>query len=524
MIFAFGDLELDIPRGELRSNDAALPIEPRAFKLLCMLVENNERLVSKEELIEKVWDGRIVSDTAISTGIKAVRKALGDDGEKQEFVKTVRGRGFRFTARVRRIRTESDNRLSVDDTSSASQAKRNEAETVDRPSIAVLPFRLIGHTDAYSAIADAIPAELIASLSRLRWLWVLARGSTFRFRNRETELNEIRESLGTNYLLSGIVEIFGKNVAVAVELVDTRTAAVIWADRFPSKIDDIHETRSQIADQVIAALEIRIPLHEAEKARLRSPEDLDAWSAYHVGLQHMYRFNQKDNEVAAHFLETATNRDPRFARAFAARSFASFQSAFLRYSGDTETDKALALRFAEKSVELDPLDPFCNFNLARTHWLNGNPDGGLELLNRSVQLSPNFAQGLYARAWTDVMAGRGTAARTTATTAIALSPLDPLLYAMQATLGLSYLLEGNYKHAADWAEKGARAPGAHFLIGAIAVAAHQLNGNESMANYWAENIRSRRSDVSAEHFFNAFPFSDMPARKKIGAALAKSGL
>lgn len=523
MIFVFDQFELDLQRGELRHSNTEVPLEPRAFSLLCLLVENHDRLVTRDEIIEKAWDGRIVSDSAISTGIKSVRKALGDDGVSQKYVRTIRGRGLRFVARVRILPTH--NAVAVGaEPADEPKIQTAQPEAIHRPSIAILPFSLLGYSDTYSAIADAIPAELISSMSRLRWLWVVARGSTFRFRSRDVDVDAIRETLGANYCLTGVVEIFGKNIAIAVELVDTRSRIVIWSERFPSKIDDIHETRTSIVSHVIAALELHIPLQEANRARLNAPEDLDAWSEYHIGLQHMYRFNQNDNAIAAGHFERATTLDPRFARAFAARSFTSFQDAFLKYSPDSGRSKDDARRFAEKSVELDPVDPFSNFNLARTFWLVGSPDGGIEMLERAVQLSPNFAQGFYARAWTDVMAGRGATARTSVTTAIALSPLDPFLYAMQSTLGISHLIEGDYEQAAHWAERGARAPGAHFLIGAIAAAAHQLNGDAAMTKYWVENVRKRRKDVSAEHFFTAFPFSDEKFRLKLAKALQEAGI
>jgi TolB-like protein len=381
----------------------------------------------------------------------------------------------------------------------------------------------VGFSETFSAIGDAIPTELISSLSRLRWLRIIARGSSFRFRNRDTDLDAVRETLGVAYCITGAVEIFGSKLAVVVELIDATTHSVVWSERIPSRIHDVHEIRAQIVRDVIGALELHIPLNEAEKARLISPSALDAWGEYHIGLQHMYRFNRTDNEVAAAHFERAAVLDPHFARAFAARSFTSFQSAFLKYSPDPRKDAENARRFAERSVEIDSLDPFGNFNLARTHWLDGDPDGGLALLARAIEVNPNFAQGHYARAWTDVMAGRGEAARASVDTALGLSPLDPFLYAMQATRGFACLIQGDYAGAAEWAERGARSPASHFLIGAIAVAAHRLHGDLDRANYWTRNVRARRADASIEHFFKAFPFSDARVRQEIAAALAVQG-
>lgn len=187
-------------------------------------------------------------------------------------------------------------------------------------------------------------------------------------------------------------------LAVTVELADTRSHAVIWSDRFSGGIGDIHQIRTGISDQVISALELHIPLNEARRARLQPPETLDAWDIYHLGLQHMYRFNRADNLQAALHFEHASRLDPNFARAYAARSFTSFQSAFLKYAPDRAREVENARRFAESCLELDPLDPFGNFTLGRAHWLQGDPEAGLPWIDRAISLSPNFAQGFYAHA------------------------------------------------------------------------------------------------------------------------------
>ena len=238
------------------------------------------------------------------------------------------------------------------------QAKASEAQmpTDDtmadsgRPSIAILPFRMVGYSEAYSAIADAIPTELISCLSRLRWLTVISRGSTFRFRHDDPDLSAIHAILGAHYCLTGLVEIYGAVIAVSVELSDTRTQAVIWSERFSGTVSDVNKTRNEIVTHVISALELHVPLNEAKRARLRPPENLDAWGIYHLGLQHMYRFNKTDNQIAAGHFECATQLEPGFARAYAARSFTSFQTAFLRYTTDTTQDVSDARRFAEKCV------------------------------------------------------------------------------------------------------------------------------------------------------------------------------
>ena len=348
MHYVFGDFALDSELGELSLAGEDVQIEPRAFALLCHLLSNANRLVTKDELIEVIWDGRIVTDSAISTLVKTVRRTIGDDGKSQRLIRTVHGRGFRFVGSLtQRIpaTTKTEDRM---------QLEEPPLQT-SRPSIAVLPFKGVGDMQGWEAMADAVPAELISSLSRLKWLRVLARGSTFRFRDAVPDMAVIRTNLGAAYCLAGNVEIIGRRVSITAELSDTRDGQVIWGENFAGSIDDIHQIRTELVRLICSGLELHINNHETERARLRPPESLDAWSLYHLGLHHMYRFTAKDNAIAAGYLEKATQLDPQFARAFAARSFTSFQSVFVGYGSDRAVEVDNARRFAEKCLEIDQL-------------------------------------------------------------------------------------------------------------------------------------------------------------------------
>jgi TolB-like protein len=392
MIYLFGPFELDIASVELRKGGKMRSLEPQVFALLALLVENRERLVSKDEIIDKVWDGRVVSDAAVASRVKSARQALGDDGKSQRFIRTIHGQGYRFVADARASqgtavlhRANAGETVVVDPTGSAIQ----HLDRTARPSLAVLPFRLIGDGGRYAALAVALPAELITELSRLRWLFITARGSSFRLRTSDTEFSEIGRLLRVRYCLCGTVEVSDRSVVVAVELVDTTDGRIVWADRFSGRIDDVHAMREEIRSRVLMELEIQIPIHEAALARHSMPEDLDAWSAYHLGLQHVYRFNRVDNAAATTLFQQAVGLDPSFARAHAGLSFIHFQTAFMRYSNDIPAEINQARRFAERGVQLDPLDPFVNFTMGRTYWLEGDLDSSLIWLERATTVSPN---------------------------------------------------------------------------------------------------------------------------------------
>jgi Tfp pilus assembly protein PilF len=242
-----------------------------------------------------------------------------------------------------------------------------------------------------------------------------------------------------------------------------------------------------------------------------------------VGLQHVYRFNRADRAAARRLFEHAVARDPRFARAHAGLSFVHFQSAFLRQTDDVDGDAARARQCAERALELDPLDPFVNFTMGRSLWLTGELDTALAWLERSTALSPNYAQGVYACAWTEVISGQGLPGRDHANLAMRLSPLDPLLYGMLGTRAFSHLMLGEDADAAQWAERAARSPGAHVLIAMIAAAVHAIAGNEERARAWAANVRERSPTLGHADFFRAFPIRDAAARGRTLQALVRLG-
>ena len=519
MIYKFGEFRLDIARQELWCGAETVDVEPMALELLRLFIENHDRLVSKEEIFAALWDDRTVTDSALSTCIKSARRAVQDSGRSQSIIKTVHGKGLRWVAPFKTVDHPAE--------AAAHAIDKHEStwlEASQRPSIAILPFDALG-ADAFTKIlSEAVPHELITAISRLRWISVIARGSSFRFHTANGNLDEIRQRLAVRYCLTGSIEVLGPKVIIGVVLTDTTDGQVIWADRFKSDIADVHAVRETIIAQVIFAVEIQIPLSEAAKARLKSPENIDVWSAYHLGLQSLYRFDESENEYAVSMFEKAAALEPSFARAHAALSFAHFKTAFMHYAPDRTAAVTAARRAAERAIELDPMDPFANFSMGRSLWLVGDLNGAQSWLNRSTSLSPNFAQGIYARAWTETISGSSQLGRRLSDEARNLSPLDPLLYAMLGTRAISLAMEGRDDEAAEWANRAANAPGAHDLISLIAVISNELAGNNQEAANWARRVREHRNEISQYHFFRSFPFDDGPLRKRFSSALARHNI
>lgn len=494
MSFRFGEYVLDLEQRELRRDGARVPVEPQVLALLQHLVENRHRVVSKDELIERIWNGRIVSEAAIASRVKSARAAIGDDGASQGAIRTLHKVGFRFVAPV-------------------DVAPVAPPADAGRPSIAVLPFTAIGTAAAESVLGEALPHDLIVELSRLRWLFVIARESTFRF--ADAGLEQVRAALGVRYCVSGSVELDGRFILVTVSLSDTRSGQVVWSERYRAPSDAVHEIREQIVQAIVAALELQIVANEARQARLSAPENLDAWQAYHLGLHHLFRFDKAGNAQATGLFERAVALEPTFARAHAGLSFVSFEDAFLRFASDERRAADAAQRHADRALSEEALDPFCNLVKGRAYWLSGDLDASLPWLDRTIQLSPSYAQAKYSLAWTEAMIGQPSTARSNVDEALSLSPFDPLAYGMLGVRAFTHLTEQDWATAAQWSERAARAPGAHALIEMIAAISARLNGDEARAQVWRDSSLRRQPGLSAKTFFDAFPFRDAAARRMI---------
>lgn len=514
MIVRFGPFELDTTASQLSGPDGPVSMDPKAFDLLQFLAENVGRTITRDEMIDHVWSGRVVSDSAVATVLKLVRRAIGDDGTRQQWLKTVHGRGHRFTADVEIVRLA--NAVPTDRTSETKAPG-------GQPTIAILPFQAFSAESSLAILADAIPAEIISALSRLRWLRVLARELSFRFRSATVAPGSLRSVLGAGYALSGTVEASGRNVALGVELFDASSGAILWSDRVASRLDDLPALRHQIVEAVIAALDLQIPLNEAARARLSTTEDLDAWGAYHLGVAHAFRWTRRDNEIAAGLFSRAIALDPHFAAAFAGLSFTSFQDAFSGFVADRNSAVRAARSAAERSIELDPLDPQANSAMGRLGLLEGVDSDWDAWMERSVTLSPSYAKGHYSRGFLQVCAGLVPEAREELSLAEKLSPLDPLMGPMLGLHGLTYALEGDLDRAATLCRRGIAVGRNHMVLHVIACTIHQMAGRPDDARRMAEVVQSRRPDMTIGMFEKAVPITDPPFRRSARRALIALG-
>ncbi|MEO8018927.1 MAG: tetratricopeptide repeat protein [Pseudomonadota bacterium] len=373
-----------------------------------------------------------------------------------------------------------------------------------RASIAVMPFvDRSSDVDTRGGAGDALAYDVITRLAKLRSMFVIAQGTTFALRDRAVGPDEAGRILNVDYVVSGSVRRHGKKLTVTTDLIETRTARIVWAEVFTEKTEDALDVLDEIGNRIVASIAHEIEMVERNRAILKPPNSLDAWEAHHRGLWHMYRFNKTDNERARQFFSLAVELDPTFARAYAGLSFAHFQNAFLGWKkAAPEIDRAFDA--AGKSLMVDDRDPAAHWAMGRALWLRGSQDQSIVELERAIDLSPNYATAHYTLAFVHSQAGDPSAAISFSDHSRHLSPFDPLLFAMLAARSIGLTRLGQYEEAADWAVKAAARPNAHQHIMAITAITLGLAGRAEEANTYKARIHERVPNYAMADFLAAF--------------------
>ena len=448
MRFLFGDHSLDTERRELHRGDEPVAVEPQVFDLLTHLLRQRDRVVSKGDLLAAVWHGRIVSDATIDSRIKAARQAVGDSGGAQRIIRTMPRKGVRFVAAVQE---------------EAAAAAPNPVRPAppalpDRPSIAVLPFANMSDDPAQDHFTDGMVEDLTTNLSRLHWLFVIARNSTFAYKGRAVDARRIAEELGVRYVVEGSVRRDGDRVRVTAQLIEAETGRHVWADRYDRAVTDIFAVQDAITDTISAVLEPEISHAERERARRRPPDNLGAWELYQRGWWHLLRRNRENLAEARSLLREAVALDPNFSSAHAALAISAFWLITHGIATDADATRAELLREATLAVDLDARDPLAQSALGVAFMETGKFDEAIAAHRVATTLNPNSSLGQWCFGYALNRADRYAEALQRFDLALRLSPRDPGTWSY-LTLRASALYNlGNYAAAAAAAREATRAP------------------------------------------------------------------
>jgi TolB-like protein len=453
MLYLFEDFALDTDRRELRHGADLVPIEPRAFDLLELVVRNRARVVSKDALLEALWEGRIVSESALTTCVNAVRRAIGDSGEAQRLIKTLPRKGIRFVGAVRE-----EPRSAADASERAvGEPPKPALALPDKPSIAVLPFTNMSGDPEQDYFADGMAEEVITALSRCSWLFVIARNSSFTYKGRAVDVRQVGRELGVRYVLEGSVRRSGSRLRITGQLADATSGSQIWADRFDGDSCDVFGLQDRITETVVGALEPTLHLAEIARLQRKPASSLAAYDLYLRALQLEYQFTEESLGEAVRCLARAVEIDRAFAPAMALAAYCYAERAFQAWAADYDAEAVEAKRLANRAIELDPQNAdvlwMCAFAIGH---IGNDAVRAKELFARSLAINPNSPMALTMSCWPERILGDRAATPERLARARRLSPRDPREWMMSMSTAMMHMWDQEFPQSVAWAEKAIR--------------------------------------------------------------------
>ena len=432
MRYLFEEYAFDTDRRELHRGTDAVSITPQAFDLLEHLIRNRERVVSKDDLIKAIWNGRSVSDAALTTRLNAARDAIGDSGEEQRFIKTLPRKGFRFVGQVQEARKVAG--------LNPSDAPESAPAVPDRPSIAVLPFANMSGDPEQEYFADGMVEEITTALSRFKWLFVIARNSSFTFKGKAIDIKEVGRRLGVRYVFQGAVRKASGKVRITGQLIEAATGVHIWADRFERDMTDIFALQDEVTLAVVSAIQPKLFQAEIALATRRRPEDLTAYDLFLRAIQQAVRSTRESLAEALRLVQRALELDPGFAAAAALAGDCHMENVFRSYAIDPQFERKEAVRLMRLALILDDHDPDTLATAASiSALLVGDCEAEIEMADRAVALNPNSYHIWNRRGWVYKIAGQPEEAIRSFERAMRMSPVDPQLYSTFTGMGLAFI-------------------------------------------------------------------------------------
>jgi adenylate cyclase len=484
---------------ELRRASAPVELEPKVFDLLVYLIEHHERVISKDELLDKLWPGQVVSETALTQCVMAARKAVGDDGARQHTIKTQHGRGYRFVAAIAAPVPSAESRvpsqqeevscqhavasrqpeenqkpvlspstlLRINSIEEANGDKIEQAEGLRRqasgpppsspsslqptafslshkPSIIVLPFINMSGDPTQEYFSDGMTEEITAALSRFSSLFVIARTSAFSYKGKQVTVQDISREMGVRYVLEGSARKADGRIRIIAQLIDATTGEHLWSERYDRPLKDIFALQDEIVQKMVTTLGLQLTMQEQGIIMHKHTDNLEAYDAVLRGRESHLRFTQEANTRAQQLFEKALALDPRYAEAYTFLGLTYRLAWVLRWSADPQTlERALAL--AQQALALDDALPRAHSLLGFVYVAKQQYDQAIAEGERAIALDPNNADNYAYQAEVLNFAGRPEEALRLVEQAMRLNPRSPPFYLLN--LGWAYNLTGRYVEA-----------------------------------------------------------------------------
>lgn len=514
MQYHFHRFCLDTAHFAMYEEGKKLHLEPQVLRLLQYLIENRDRVVSRTELLDKVFGRRIVSDNALTVRIRTARRSVDDTAQSQKVIATIQGGGYRFVADVRtRAHTAFLRQPSVISGFSEEDAEEFGRPIPDdlfsaRPSIAVLPFEVIGGDEPDSVIARGLAHDVTTRIARSRAMLVIARSTAFQFPSGGCDVRKIGIKLGVRYVAQGAAQPVGGRIRITVGLASTETREELASWQYDRKLDDVLVLQEEIAKLIVSALETEVTQQEMQRSTLIPSSNLDAWSAYHRGLSHMYRFRMKDCDRAETFFRSAIDLEPNVPRPYSGLSFVHYERAYLDLEGCRASSLRRSLDYALQAIDIDPMDPMGHWALSRARFLEGNLGAARKSVMLSTELNPSYATAQYFLGWVAVQSGDHELCLERIDLARRLSPFDPLIYGMLGVSALSLVLMGRHEEAIQRAIEALQHPDVHYQAHAWAVAIFTIADRPDLASDSLKHVLAVNPDYGFQEFFSAHAFQN----------------
>jgi TolB-like protein/Flp pilus assembly protein TadD len=499
-IYVLGPFRLDADAATLFRAAEPVALGRRAVALLRVLVEQPRIPVSKDTLIEAAWPGLTVEESNLTVQISALRRVLGEEPGGEGWIETLPRRGYRFLGPVS---IEDEDFVAISQSSvSPAIAGTSSLTLPNRPSIAVLRFQNMSGDPEQDYFADGVVEEIITALARFQQLFVIARSSSFTYKDRAVDIKQVGRELAVRYVLEGSVRRASSRIRITGQLVDAARGTHLWADRFDGGVEDIFDLQDQVTARVVAAIAPKLEQAEIERARRKPTESLDAHDQFLRGMAGFYQWSKEGNDQGLQHFYKAIELDSNYAAAYGMAARMYVQRNAGGWVRDNAHEVAEAERLAMRAAELGHDDAVA---LATAGWaisdlLNRFEDGDA-LIDRAIRLNPNLAWVWLSSSWVKSTLGEPENALQRIEQALRLSPNDPQSASFHAAKGFAQLFAGRFADAYSSAEAAIRLrPGFLYYLCIAAVSA-ALQGRTADARRMVMRILQthpglRISDVS----------------------------
>ena len=432
---ALGPFRLDPRNDLLLRGTEPVALGRRAILVLRALIEQPGALVSKEALIEAAWPGQAVEESNLTVQIAVLRRAFGTASGGDGWIETMPRRGYRFVGPV-------------------VAAEAASLALPDKPSLVILPFQNMSGDPEQEYFADGMVEEITIAISRLPWLFVIARNSAFTYKGKPVDVKQVAQELGVRYVLEGSVRKAANQVRITGQLIDTATGAHIWADRFDGALDDIFDLQDQVASNVAGAIEPKLRQSEIERASRKPAASLSAYDLYLRALAQSYRYTEEGLAEAVALARQALAIDPSYLPAAAMVSVCRWMQRVQGWGALSADDVGEACRLARQVLEAERDDAETIWQAAMTLFrLAGETAMAAAALDRALALNPNAAHAWMARGNIHASRNQPEAAIEAIERARRLSPFDPYTFFYAFTTAIAHFAARRFEQAAEWADR-----------------------------------------------------------------------